>query len=503
MNVVWFKRDLRIADNEALMAAAKHGPVLPLYILEPELWQQPDLSHRQYLFLCACLSELDKSLQALGQGLVIKVGNAVQVLQDIHSRHTISAIWSHQETWNGWTYSRDKRVKAWTQDNTIPWHEPTQHGVIRRLKNRDGWAARWYKAMKKPIYSSPATLHSIQEQSDELPGTAALGLQADGCIMLQQGGRTAGLELLQSFLYKRGEGYTKEMSSPVTAFDSCSRLSAHLAFGTVSVREVFQAAEKRSQEIRQLPRGTKGKWPSALRSFSGRLRWHCHFIQKLEDEPRIEFENMHPAYNGLREDTFNEAYFEAWKAGQTGYPMVDACMRALTATGWLNFRMRAMLMSFASYHLWLHWREPALHLARLFTDYEPGIHYSQTQMQSGTTGINSVRIYNPIKQGIDHDPTGTFIRRWIPELAAMGQAFIHTPWQTPDQMNNYPMPLIDEQVARKAAAAQLYGLRKNTAHKETARKIVHKHGSRKSGLPRTVSRKRASPSKSTQTELSL
>ncbi len=177
-------------------------------------------------------------------------------------------------------------------------------------------------------------------------------------------------------------------------------------------------------------------------------------------------------------------------------------MRALTATGWINFRMRAMLMSFASYHLWLHWRKTALHLAKLFTDYEPGIHYSQVQMQSGTTGINSIRIYNPVKQGIDHDPEGSFIRYWIPELAAMDQEFIHTPWQAPDQLNGYPLPIVDEKTARKAAADKLYGLRKSTDHKETARQIAQKHGSRKSGRPRGATAKKKAKV-NTQGELPL
>ena len=148
-------------------------------------------------------------------------------------------------------------------------------------------------------------------------------------------------------------------------------------------------------------------------------------------------------------------------------------------TGWINFRMRAMLVSFASYHLWLHWREPALYLARLFTDYEPGIHYSQFQMQSGTTGINSLRIYNPIKQGIDHDPEGVFIRKWVPELASLPTSCIHAPWEMEIFDVDYPKPIVDEVTPRKEAASKLYALRKTFEHKVESATIVVKHGSRK------------------------
>lgn len=492
MHIVWFKRDLRIEDHGALTQAAKHGPVLPLYILERELWQQPDMSYRHYVFLQDCLFELSQVFEKLGQKLVIKVGNAVNVLEGIRKCHTIESLWSHQETWNGWTYERDKAVRSWCKSLNVPWREPPQNGVVRGLDDRNGWAASWYHQMTIPLIDKPLNLKTIIGiPIDTLPSYDELGLRQDGSSELQKGGRIEGLKLLNSFLYERGEGYTKEMSSPVTAFESCSRLSAHLAFGTMSIREVFQACKKRNQDIKRMPRGAKGKWLRSMRSFSRRLRWHCHFIQKLEDEPRIEFKNMHPAYDSLRADDFNNDYFEAWKSGMTGYPMVDACMRALRATGWLNFRMRAMVMSFASYHLWLHWRKPALHLANLFTDYEPGIHYSQVQMQSGTTGINAIRTYNPIKQGIDHDPEGVFIRNWIPELRYMDQEFIHRPWQAISQMNGYPMPIIDEKTARKFAAEKLYGLRKSSAiHKETAQKIVRKHGSRRSGMSKTANKKK-------------
>jgi len=156
--------------------------------------------------------------------------------------------------------------------------------------------------------------------------------------------------------------------------------------------------------------------------------------------------------------------------------MVDACMRSLRATGWLNFRMRAMLASFAAYHLWLHWREPGLFLARQFLDFEPGIHWSQMQMQSGTTGINALRIYSPAKQARDHDPRGEFLRRWIPELG------------TP----TYPRPIVNERAALARAKDLLYALRATPEARAEADAVQQRHGSRKSGLPPTgLKRRRA------------
>ncbi|MFN3235328.1 MAG: FAD-binding domain-containing protein [Gammaproteobacteria bacterium] len=482
MQVVWYKRDLRIHDHRPLTTAASHGPVLPLYILEPELWKQPDLSYRQYDFLKESLSDLNKYLKEIGQPLIIKTGDAISILNEINKKHRIDALWSHQETWNGWTYARDKKIKSWTKKLNIPWYEFRQSGVIRCLKNRDGWANQWNKEMNKALVLAPKGLDTIDEDSEELPAAETVGLENDHCIFRQKGGRSEGLKILLSFFEGRGEHYTKGMSSPVTAFDNCSRLSPHIAFGNLSLREIYQYTEDFANKIELFPKEIKGKWPSALRSFSGRLRWHCHFIQKLEDQPSIEFENMHAGYNSLRTEEFNHNYFKAWKEGKTGYPMIDACMRALKATGWINFRMRAMLMSFASYNLWLHWRKTALHLAQLFTDYEPGIHYSQVQMQSGTTGINTIRIYSPTKQAIDQDPKGIFIRKWIPELQNIPQECIHTPWVFPKKLNGYPMPIVDEKTSRKNAAQKIQELRKKSEHKQSAKIIISKHASRKNSF---------------------
>jgi deoxyribodipyrimidine photo-lyase len=151
-------------------------------------------------------------------------------------------------------------------------------------------------------------------------------------------------------------------------------------------------------------------------------------MQKLEDEPAIETRCLHPACEGLRPREADAARLAAWEAGETGIPFVDACMRYLRATGWLNFRMRSMLVAVASYHLWLDWRATGPHLARMFTDYEPGIHWPQVQMQSGTTGMNTVRIYNPVKQGRDQDPSGAFTRAWVPEVRDVPDRFLQEPW---------------------------------------------------------------------------
>jgi deoxyribodipyrimidine photo-lyase len=187
---------------------------------------------------------------------------------------------------------------------------------------------------------------------------------------------------------------------------------------------------------------------------------------------------MHPAFEGLREPHHNEKFFEAWKSGQTGYPLIDASMRSLHKNGWITFRMRAMLVSFASYHLWLDWRKTAPFMAQLFTDYEPGIHYAQFQMQSGVTGINAVRMYNPIKQSQDHDPQGKFIRCYLPELKNVPDSFIHEPWRFENIGSCYPMPIVEPKAAIKYARAEISACWKTSGFQDSARLVNKKLGSR-------------------------
>lgn len=479
MNVVWFKRDLRIEDHLPLAEAANYGPVLPLYIVEPKLWLQADHSARQWAFVAETLAELRSDLARLGQLLVVRVGDSTEVLASLKKAGLLKHLWSHQETGNGWTFRRDQAVGNWCRDNGVSWHEFENHAVWRRMKSRSGWARRWDGFMARPLVTPPA-LPPIQIDPGPIPTARDLGLRTDPCPNRQPGGRRAGVERLNSFLIKRGETYQRAMSSPLKGAEACSRLSPYLAWGALSVREVSQATATRQ---RGLPRGAVN-WQRSLRSFSGRLHWHCHFIQKLEDEPRIEFQNLHRLYDGMRPSTPDPVRLAAWCNGETGYPFLDACMRSLQATGWLNFRMRAMVMATASYHLWLDWRAPGLHLARMFTDYEPGIHWSQVQMQSGTTGINTVRIYNPLKQGYDQDPKGQFIRRWLPELSQIADQHIHEPWTAENAHEVvgkiYPERIFDHMAAAKFAREQVWAVRQGTGFRSEAQAIVKKHASRKS-----------------------
>ena len=476
MNVLlWLKRDLRLHDHPALVLASGIGPVLPVFLAEPSLWSGPDASARQWDFVAESLADLRADLAEMGLPLVVRVGEATEVLDTLCRRHRITRIVSHEETGTLASYARDRAVAAWARSAGVQWTEVPQSGVVRRLASRDGWAGQRDAFMTAPALPRPLVTAVRDVEPGHIPGFRALKLADDPCRHRQLGGRDRGLDLLDSFLRLRAEPYRTAMSSPLTAERACSRLSPHLAWGTLSLREVVQATATRQSDR------PGGRWGGALASFQSRLAWRDHFVQKLEDQPSIEMRDLHPLAVTRPRDS-DPARMTAWAAGETGLPFLDACLRYLRATGWLNFRMRAMVTSVASYHLWLDWRVSGQHLARMFTDYEPGIHWPQVQMQSGTTGINIPRIYNPVKQGLDQDPTGAFTRAWLPELAAVPDAFLHEPWKWPEARQllgrRYPEPIIDVAAAARQARDTIWAARTSPGFAGTAAAIVKKHASR-------------------------
>ena len=496
LHVVWFKRDLRIRDHRPLVEAAQRGPVLPLYIVEPSLVAAPDCSAAHWHFIRECLEALRSALADRGQPLVVRQGEAVETFQHLYDANGAFTLWAHQETGTRLTFDRDRAVRAWADEHGIPFHEPRQQGVVRGPHDRDHWRDQWEAFMSKDPLPAPEALDPVPVRPGPLPTCADLDLSLDGVHTLQDGGEAAAHRTLRSFLHRRGRHYPAEMSSPQTAFRSCSRLSPHLAWGTLSLRTVYHRVQDRRDAVRALPPGATKDWRKALSSLESRLHWHDHFTQKLEDAPRIEHESFIPAFDALREDDHDPAREAAWAAGQTGYPLVDACMRALRATGYLNFRMRALLVSFASYDLWLDWRQFHHVLARRWIDYVPGIHFPQLQMQSGTTGINAVRVYNPTKQAREQDPEGAFIRRWLPALGDVPVPYLHEPWLMPKNVQresgcrigtDYPAPIVNHEAAAKRAKDRIFALRKDPAVQTEADEVLDQHGSRRGSRSRASS----------------
>lgn len=486
-HIVWFKRDLRLQDHAPLWNAAAEGaPVIPLYIVEPGYWAQPFASQRHWAFIHDCLSDLNHGLHRLGQPLVIRVGEACEVVKSLHQELGVSTLWAHEETADLWTYERDKKMRRMCRERGIAVREYPSNGVVRRLDSRDNWSAIRNRRMAEGLIAKPEQLTAAPKvQSAPLPAKdhPMFGPPLPG--LAQKGGRRAAIEELRSFLEERSANYLRHISAPGLSEHSCSRLSAHLAWGTLSAREVVQALKRRKDQLSPLDKPRFGR---NLSAFGARLAWRCHFIQKLEDQPSLETSCMHPAFEGLRESEHSETRFEAWKTGQTGVPFIDACMRSLIHRGWITFRMRAMLVSFASYQLWLDWRKTAPYLAGLFTDYEPGIHYSQFQMQSGVTGINAIRVYNPVKQGLDQDPDGRFTATWVPELRSLRGPQIHTPWQLTStlfeplqtqQGSPYPAPIVHLENAARQAKERIAAVRKSAAFGSAQSAVYQKHGSRK------------------------
>ncbi|MEL6610014.1 MAG: FAD-binding domain-containing protein [Pseudomonadota bacterium] len=467
--LLWFKRDLRVTDHAAAARAAAGGPVVALYVAEPGYWALSDTSARQWEFIAECLSDLRERLSV---PLVVRVGAVLDIFEDLARDHGVTRIVSHEETGNAWTYARDRAVADWCRARGIVWEELPQSGIVRKLAGRDGWAARREAYMRLPQVPQVA-LSGPHMDLGAIPTYRDLGLADDPCPGRQTGGRDAAMAMLGGFLTERGQTYRKAMSSPLDGEWACSRLSPYLALGVVSGREAHQAAAARKAEVK----GTRSGWTGALQSFTSRLAWRDHFMQKLEDEPRIETRELHSAYRDMRQGS-DPDLLAAWAEGRTGLPFVDACMRMLRHTGWMNFRMRAMLQAVASYHLWLDWRDSGMELARLFTDYEPGIHWSQAQMQSGTTGMNTVRIYNPVKQGKDQDPEGVFTRRWVPEIAHLADEHLQEPWKV-GGAPGYPDPVVDVVAAARAARERIFEVRRGNDFRAEAGAIVSKHASRK------------------------
>ena len=472
-SVIWFRYDLRINDNEAFYKAALSKSCLPIFILDTNSLNLQTYSDFHMNFLNDSLIDLSNKLDNFGAKLNFFEGSTIEVFKFLISQYPIKYVYSNRIFKDLFFTNLDKSMDEFFLCNNIEWKKSDQFGIQLNHRVRGKWSSEWNKFVTSPVIDKPKNTYFIKTNKSLL-NLSPKSLKKN----IQDGGETIGNKVLQSFLYERYIKYSSNMSSPITAERSCSRISPYLTFGNISLKTIIKKLNEKLMK--------KDVDRNSLYSFKKRLAWHCHFIQKIYDEPELEYNNLHPCYDGLRENEFNDSYYSKWKEGKTGYPFLDACMRFLNYTGWLNFRMRAMIVSFASNQLWLDWKITSKYLAQKFTDYEPGIHYSQIQMQSGTTGINSLRIYNVIKQSYDQDPFGIFIKKWVPELKNLPKYLIHEPWKINyleekefnfSIKNNYFERIVDNQKSTKLAKDKIWKIKKSKEAFEVSKSIISKHAS--------------------------
>ena len=466
--VVWHRRGFRTQDHPAVAAADDYETVLPLFIFDPQFYSDGLACDSRIRFLHESLRDLDSQYDAWGGRLNYAHGKPRSILEQC-----TEAGWdvlASREPTGRYGQRRDTAAALAGVEFVV------DDGLVRAANSRTNWSdnvEQWFDSDLHAFDGDVEFARLAEPAGAITPERIEIQYEIDPTkSRVPHGGRTAGQRRLAQFVREIGS-YPGSISSPTAAETHTSRLSAYLRFGCLSVREVYQTVQNEAVDGR------------AKSMFVSRLYWNRHYTQKLADWAGWLDRAANPVMDGLYADSRDPELLEVWKTGRTGYPMVDASMRCLRETGWLNFRMRAMCASFLCDLLQQPWKPGADWLYYHLIDADPAINYTQFQTQAGAVGTNLHRIYNPRKQVRDNDPDGEFIFEWVPELRGLPVEFLDQPEKTPLAVQrecgieigvDYPYPVVEYESARQRAVRLFDSLREK-AHRALREPAVARRAS--------------------------
>ena len=459
----WFRSDLRLADNTALAAASRWADALvPLFVLDDTLLEQHREAYPRLRFLHACLDDLAGALEAAGSRLIVVRGTPHRCVPAVARTCKASLV-----TWNRdygpYAGDRDQAVRAALERDGVEVRTYKDRvvfevGEIRTVGGgtysvythfRRAW---WQRYRTKPSHTVPAP--ALPPCIPEAASHATLSprgrdLGADRTD-IPRGGAGPARERLDAFLGGPAHRYHIDRELPAVA--GTSRLSPYLRFGAVSVRECLRAGLALAAAD---PAAEEG-----VRAWIDELVWREFYHAILDAYPRVLRGPFREAFDRLEWDD-DPARLQAWQAGMTGYPLVDAGMRELAATGWMHNRARMVVASFLTKDLHIDWRAGERWFMRRLVDGDPASNNGgwQWAASTGTDAQPYFRIFNPTSQGERFDPGGEYVRRWVPELEGLADKAIHRPWTVSPGPGAYPAPIVDHARERAVALARFRAVR--------------------------------------------